>query len=107
LDADDSRITHGGNSSQLAAIAGMSPPHFCELFKQSMGRTPHNYVLTQRIEPAKQTLRHPERSVLDAGLEAGFQNHSHFSRMFGRIEGISPSRFRAENAPTKTRLPVD
>ena len=92
--------------SQLAAIAGMSPHYFSELFKQSTGRTPHHYVLTQRIERAKQALRDPKRSVIDAGLEAGFQNHSHFSRMFRRIEGSSPSRFRAENAPTTTRVQV-
>jgi len=93
--------------SQLAAIAGMSPHYFSELFKQSTSRTPHNYVLVQRIERAKQILRDPERSVLDAGLEAGFQNHSHFSRMFRRIEGLSPSRFRADNIPTRTHIRVD
>ncbi len=89
--------------SQLAETAGMSPHYFSELFKQSTGQTPHNYVLGKRIERAKQTLRDPERSVLDAGLEAGFQNHSHFSRMFRKIEGISPSRFRADNASIRTR----
>jgi AraC family transcriptional regulator len=92
--------------SQLAAIAGLSPHYFSELFKQSTGRTPHNYVLMQRIERAKQALRDPRRSMLDVGLEAGFQNHSHFSRMFRRIEGTSPSRFRADNAPARTRLQV-
>jgi AraC family transcriptional regulator len=93
--------------SQLAAIAGMSTHYFSELFKQSTGQTPHNYVLRQRIERAKQTLRDPTRSVLDAGLEAGFHNHSHFSRMFRRVEGISPSRFRVDNAHTTTRFAVD
>jgi AraC family transcriptional regulator len=90
--------------SQLAAIADMSPHYFSELFKQSTGKTPHTYVLTQRIERAKQTLLDPQRSILDAGLEAGFQNHSHFSRMFRRIEGTSPSRFRADNTVTRPRF---
>jgi AraC family transcriptional regulator len=40
--------------SHLAAIAGMSPHYFSELFKQSTGRSPHSYVLLQRIERAKQ-----------------------------------------------------
>lgn len=106
LDYIASSLDTNVSLSQLAEIAGMSPHYFSELFKQSTGRTPHNYVLTKRIERAKQTLRDPERSVLDAGLEAGFQNHSHFSRMFRKIEGISPSRFRADNAPSRTRLEI-
>jgi AraC family transcriptional regulator len=83
--------------SQLAAIAGMSPHYFSELFKQSTGHAPHNYVLLKRIERAKQQLRDPKRSIIDAGLDAGFQNPSHFARMFRKLEGTTPSRYRAEN----------
>jgi len=84
------------NLSQLAAVAGMSAHYFSELFKQSTGHPPHSYVLLQRMERAKQGLRDPGRSIIDAGLEAGFQNPSHFARMFRKLEGISPSEFRAE-----------
>ena len=82
--------------SQLAAIAGMSPHYFSELFKQSTGRAPHNYVLLRRIERAKQQLRDPKRSVIEAGLDAGFQNASHFARVFRKLEGSTPSRFRSD-----------
>lgn len=82
--------------SQLATVAGMSPHYFSELFKQSMGRAPHSYVLLQRIKRAKQQLRDPERSVIQAGLEAGFQSPSHFARVFRKLVGASPSRFRAD-----------
>src|SRR5229473_6284080 len=81
--------------SQLAAIAGMSPHYFSELFKQSTGRAPHNYVLLQKIERAKQQLRDPKRSIIDAGLDSGFQNPSHFARVFRRVVGTTPSSFRA------------
>lgn len=83
--------------AQLAAIAGMSPHYFSELFKLSTGRAPHNYVLMQRIERAKQQLRDPMRSIIDVGLDAGFQNPSHFARMFRKIEGTTPSTYRAEH----------
>jgi len=83
--------------SQLATIAGMSPHYFSELFKQSTGCTPHNYVLVQRLERAKQRLRDPKCSVIEAGLDAGFQNASHFARIFRKLEGTTPSRFRADN----------
>jgi AraC family transcriptional regulator len=82
--------------SQLATIAGMSPHYFSELFKQSTGRAPHDYVLLQRIERAKQQLRDPKRSIIEAGLESGFQNPSHFARVFRNREGTTPSKFRAD-----------
>ena len=85
--------------AQLAAIAGMSPHYFSELFKLSTGRAPHNYVLMQRIECAKQQLRDPERSIIDAGLDAGFENPSHFARMFRKLVGTTPSKYRAEHTP--------
>ena len=83
--------------AQLAAIAGMSPHYFSELFKRSTGHAPHNYVLMQRIERAKQHLRDPKRTVIDAGLDAGFQNPSHFARMFRKLVGTTPSTYRAEH----------
>jgi AraC family transcriptional regulator len=82
--------------SQLAAIAGMSPHYFSALFKRSTGRAPHQYVLLQRIERAKQQLRDPKYSIIDAGLDAGFQNPSHFARVFRKIVGTTPSSFRAD-----------
>jgi AraC family transcriptional regulator len=88
--------------SQLAAIAGMSPHYFSELFKQSTGHAPHNYVLVQRIERAKQKLRDPRRSIIDAGLDAGFQNSSHFARMFRKLVGTTPSKYRADNLSRTT-----
>ena len=84
--------------AQLSAIAGMSPHYFSELFKQSTGRTPHAYVLLQRIERAKQRLCDPKCSIVDAGLDSGFENPSHFARVFRRLVGTTPSRFRASRA---------
>jgi AraC family transcriptional regulator len=82
--------------SELAAITCMSPHYFAELFRQSTGFAPHRYVLLQRIERAKQSLRDPKRSIIDAGLDAGFQNPSHFARVFRKFVGISPSGFHFE-----------
>ena len=81
--------------SELAAIASMSPHYFAELFRQSTGVAPHRYVLLQRIERAKESLRDPKRSIIDAGLDAGFQNPSHFARVFRKFVGVSPSRFHS------------
>jgi len=80
---------------ELANVAGMSPHYFSELFRRSVGRPPHQYVLSQRIERAKESLRNPKHSVLEAGLSAGFENPSHFARSFRRLVGATPRQFRA------------
>ena len=84
--------------SELAGVAGMSPHYFAELFRRSTGQAPHRYVLLQRIECAKQRLADAKCSVLEVGLDAGFQNSSHFARMFRKFVGMSPSRFRNQTA---------
>jgi AraC family transcriptional regulator len=82
--------------SQLAAIAGMSPHYFAEMFRQSTGSAPHRYVLLRRIERAKERLRDPKCNVIEAALDAGFQNPSHFARVFRKFVGINPSGFQAQ-----------
>jgi AraC family transcriptional regulator len=90
--------------AQLAAVAGMSPHYFSELFRHSTGSAPHQYVLLRRIDLAKERLRDSRRSVIEAGLDAGFQNPSHFARVFRKRVGISPSRFRAESCSTHPEI---
>jgi len=82
--------------AQLAAVAGMSPHYFAELFRKSTGCAPHRYVLLHRIERAKQDLRNAGRSIIEVGLDVGFQNPTHFARMFRKFVGTSPSRFQSE-----------
>ena len=85
--------------SELASVAGISPHYFAELFRQSTGHPPHRYVLLQRIERAKQSLCERGNSVIEAGLDAGFQNPSHFARVFRKFVGTNPSRFKSDMAP--------
>ena len=80
--------------SELATVAGMSPHYFAELFRRSTGHPPHRYVLLQRIERAKQALSDTRCSVLEVGFDIGFQNSSHFARVFHKFVGMSPSQFR-------------
>ena len=84
--------------SELAAVAGMSPHYFAELFRRSTGEAPHRYVLLQRLERARQGLSDTKGSILEVGLDVGFQNSSHFARVFRKFVGISPSRFRNQTA---------
>jgi AraC family transcriptional regulator len=92
---------------QLAAVAGMSQHYFAELFKESTGQTPHRYVLRQRIERAKNNVARENFNIIEAGIDAGFPNPSHFARIFRKFVGTSPSQFRSEVRSRRCRHGVD
>ncbi len=94
LDYIGDNLAHDLSLSKLAEIAGMSPHYFAELFRRSTGCPPHRFVLSQRIDRAKARLRGAKDSVIDAALEAGFQDPSHFARTFRRFVGVTPAQFR-------------
>ncbi|MBW4467547.1 MAG: AraC family transcriptional regulator [Pegethrix bostrychoides GSE-TBD4-15B] len=81
--------------ADLAALLDMSQFHFSHLFKQTMGTSPYQYLLQQRIERAKQFLKESEHSILEIALLCGFNSHSHLSQQFRRITGITPKAYRA------------
>ncbi|PSB54261.1 helix-turn-helix domain-containing protein [Chamaesiphon polymorphus] len=75
---------------------GMSQFHFSHLFKQSIGTSPYQYLLQQRIERAKQLLKQTDRSIVDIALECGFNSHSHLSKQFRQLTGMTPKRYRSD-----------
>jgi AraC family transcriptional regulator len=79
----------------LAKIAGISPHYFSELFKQSVRVSPHQYVLQRRIDRARKLLNNPGVTVLEASVRCGFSDQSHFTKIFRRIVGVTPTGYRA------------
>lgn len=82
----------------LAAIVQISPYHFLRLFKQSVGTTPHQYILQCRIEKAKHLLNKSELSIADIAHQVGFGDQSHLTRYFKRIVGITPKQLQKNNS---------
>jgi len=80
--------------ADLAALANMSQFHFSHLFKQSLGTSPYQYLLQQRIERVKQLLKQGDRSIVDIALLCGFNSHSHLSKQFRQVTGITPKAYR-------------
>lgn len=78
---------------ELAALAQVSPYYFLRLFKQSVGLTPHQYILQRRIEKAKFLLQHSELGVAEIASRVGFCDQSHLTQYFKRIVGITPKQF--------------
>jgi AraC family transcriptional regulator len=82
--------------ADLAGVAGMSPHYFADLFRKSTGQTPHQFVLRERVERAKRLLRNPKLTALDIAVLVGFGDASHFTKVFRRVVGATPSQYRAD-----------
>lgn len=82
------------NLGDVARAAGMSSFYFCKSFRKSVGITFTEYVARARVEAVKQLLLNPHKRISEAAFEAGFQSLSQFNRVFQRIAGTAPSKFR-------------
>ncbi|MEO1352630.1 MAG: AraC family transcriptional regulator [Cyanobacteria bacterium J06635_15] len=78
----------------VAAELGINVYYFNRLFRQSMGISPYQYVLRQRLEKAKRLLQNSELSIAEITLECGFANPSHLARHFRKSVGMSPKLYR-------------
>jgi AraC family transcriptional regulator len=72
----------------------LSVSHFSRAFRRSMGAAPHNWLLTCRVEAAKEKLRDHRLTLSDVALACGFADQSHLTRVFTRIVGVSPGAWR-------------
>ncbi|GCE28926.1 AraC family transcriptional regulator [Dictyobacter alpinus] len=79
--------------SQLSEVVGMSPYHFARIFKQSVGVSPHQYIIQYRVEEAKRLLMTKTFPFREVAYRVGFGNQSHFNRHFKRLTGASPTLF--------------
>ena len=79
---------------EIAQNAGMSRTYFSSTFKKLNGLTPWEYIGLKRIEAAKHLLRHTDTSVLDIAFDCGFNNISHFNRLFKKATGLCPLEYR-------------
>jgi AraC-like DNA-binding protein len=93
-DLIDARYRDPLNIAALASAAHVSPAHFSREFKSAFGETPHQYLLTRRIERAKHLLRETDRSVTEISLDVGFHSLGTFSSKFKEFVGGTPTEYR-------------
>jgi AraC-like DNA-binding protein len=78
----------------LARSAAVSPAYFSRSFKAAFGETPHQYLMSRRMERAKALLRAGDHSVTDVCFAVGSSSLGSFSTQFRRLVGESPSSYR-------------
>jgi AraC-like DNA-binding protein len=102
-DLADARYREPLDVPTLARAAHLSPAHFSREFRRAFGETPHQYLLTRRLERAAALLRATDRSVADICLNVGLRSVGSFTTSFGRLFGLSPTAYRAAHPPAAAR----
>ncbi|HEX4742176.1 MAG TPA: AraC family transcriptional regulator [Caulobacteraceae bacterium] len=81
----------------MAAQAGVTPSHFCRIFKKANGVTPHQYVMKARLERARELLLQTDTPAALVAEQLGFSSQSHFTHAFRQFTGRTPSDFRRQD----------
>ncbi|WP_226527012.1 AraC family transcriptional regulator [Metabacillus niabensis] len=84
----------------LCHLFNISPRHLNRLFKQETGQTIIEMVHNIRIEKAKQYLIETDEKVINVAIRVGYEDPAFFSRLFRRIVGCSPGKFKASSYTT-------
>jgi len=82
----------------LAEQIGFSVYYFARLFQQTMGASPHQFVLCQRIERAQRLLMETNMPLASIALECGFANQSHLTQVFKRHLALTPRSYRQDHS---------
>ncbi len=78
----------------LAAVAKLSPGHFCRAFKVSTGDTPHGYIVRQRIRRAQTLMLKTRDSLSQIACACGLTDQAHLTRLFRRLVDDTPLSWR-------------
>ena len=78
----------------LAREAGLSTSHFARLFKHTIGTSPHQFVMSFRVEQARALMQATDNSQVEIALSCGFSDQAHFSRVFKQFTSQTPRQFR-------------
>jgi AraC family transcriptional regulator len=68
--------------------------HFARAFRQSIGASPHQWLLARRIDKAMSLLAGSDLTLAQIALACGFSDQSHLTRVFKVAVGTSPGRWR-------------
>jgi AraC-like DNA-binding protein len=97
FESDKPQVTGLPSVQYFADELHLSANYFGDLVKKETGKSPQEYIQLKVIGRAKDKLYHPEKTVNEIAYELGFKYPHHFSRMFKKLAGCSPTEYRALN----------
>ena len=89
--------THYAEPLRISDVAGqllLSPDYFATLFRKTVGESFNSYLMRIRIEESKLLLLSTDDTLTDVAIATGFSDQSYFCRMFKKLVGVSPGKFR-------------
>lgn len=85
----------------IAAACGLNRSYFGKIFRESIGKTPQEFLISYRMTKAAELLKLTDLSVGDIGNVVGYPNQLHFSRAFKNVYLTSPRKWRYEHGGGK------
>jgi len=82
---------------EIAKSVHISPSHFFTLFREEVGKTPHQYVIEKRLEKAKLLLKTTKLTIAEISEEVGFSSQSALSNTFKKQFGCTPGIFKYQS----------
>lgn len=93
----DSSLDQDLSVHRLAQEVGLSASHFAGCFVETFGCSVHQYVLSRRLRTAIALLEKRSMAASEVALQCGFASQSHFSSVFRRMMGTTPSQYSKQN----------
>jgi AraC family transcriptional regulator len=90
----DCRLHEQLNLETLAAVAGLGVWTFTRHFRESFGRTPHAYIIEQRVDRARRLLAQSRMPIKEVASVCGFADQAHMTRLFQTHLHTTPAMLR-------------
>jgi AraC family transcriptional regulator len=95
LDIIERNIGKPLNAALLAKMTGVSQEHLNRTFREELGRTPYHCICEAKMHRACELLKGTDQTIANVAAQLGYEPDSHFTRLFKRVIGVTPGRYRS------------
>lgn len=94
LDYIEKNLKKNVTLEEVAEFGAISPYYLCKLFKRKIGINFSTYIVNRKMEIAKELLEYTDMPILNIALELSYNEPNYFSKVFKKIEGVTPTEYR-------------